>query len=179
MKVLLSIHDDDSVLFTAFTCLREKPLVVVCLDSYIQPNRGEIGCDHITRANETKKAHEILGCPVIRLGIPDNLATEENITEALRGMSGFDTVYAPALQGGNPHHDMVSRAAGLSFGVRVRYYTTYSKQELWTKGNKEIVPTEEELNLKYKALMCYQSQYNLPATRPHFEAVIGRSEFLM
>lgn len=178
MYLLLSPHDDDAALFASFICLREKPVVVVCLDSYIQPLRGEVGCDHITRAHETLKAHEILGVPTIRLGIHDNLATEDGIKTCLSRFAGFDTVYAPALQGGNPHHDMVSRAALEVFAGKVRFYTTYTKNELWTKGDTEVVPTDEELNLKYKAMSCYQSQVNLPATQPHFLAVVGKSEWL-
>lgn len=178
MNLLLSPHDDDNALFTAFTCLREHPLVVIVTDSYIQPQRGEVGCEATTRANETQEACKVLGCPVVRLGIRDDVVTEEAVVKALGRFSGFDTVYAPALQGGNPHHDIVSLASSV-FNGKVRYYTTYSRQELWTKGTKEIVPTPEEQNLKYKALECYQSQLRLRATRPHFEAVIGKSEWMM
>lgn len=177
-SILLSPHDDDSVLFASFTCLRQKPLVVICTDSWVQPNRGEIGCDVVTRAEETKKAHMILGCPVIRLGFRDDTVTQEDIAKALSGFSGFGVVYAPAHQGGNHHHDMVSLAAKEIF-ENVRYYTTYTKTELWTTGHQELVPTEEELNIKYKAMTCYESQINLPATLPHFQAVVGKSEWLI
>lgn len=178
MHLLLSPHDDDAALFGSFTLLREKPLVCIVTDAWIQTLRGELGCDHRTRANETLNAHEILGVPTVRLGIRDNLATEENITEALRGFGGFDTVYAPALQGGNKDHDAVSRAATKVFR-RVRYYTTYSPNQLYTTGNEEIKPTDEEENLKLKALMAYKSQINLPATAPHFRAVVGKPEWLL
>lgn len=179
MNLLISPHDDDSVLFTAFTCLREKPIVVIVTESFLQPQRGEVGCEALTRANETKGACKVLGVPVIRLGIRDDSISEEEVVKALSRFQGFDYVYAPALQGGNPHHDIVSRACDAVFNGRTRHYATYSKQALYTTGSKEIVPTEEELNLKYKALECYQSQINLPATRPHFEAVIGKSEWLI
>lgn len=178
MNLVLSPHDDDSVLFCAFTCIRERPLVVIVTDSYIQPQRGEIGCEASLRADETIEACKILHCPVVRLGIRDDSITEEALVKALGRFSGFDTVYAPALQGGNPHHDIVSHAARV-FNGRVRYYTTYSKQALYTEGETEIKPTEEELNKKYKALECYQSQLRLDSTRPHFEAILGRSEWLM
>lgn len=177
-SIIISPHDDDSVLFCAFTCLREKPLMVIVTDAYIQSQRGEIGCESNIRADETREAAKVLGCPVVRLGIRDDDITEEKVIKALGRFSGFDTVYAPALQGGNPHHDMVSRAASI-FNGRVRYYTTYSRQALHTKGTTEIKPTEEEANLKYKALECYQSQLRLPATSPHFEAIIGKSEWLL
>lgn len=178
MNLLLSPHDDDSVLFASFLCLREKPVVVIVTDAYIQTLRGEIGCDARTRAKETEKAHAILGVPTIRLGIHDNLATEEVIASALGSFKGFDAIYAPALQGGNVHHDMVSKAASYVFG-KVKQYTTYTKTELWTKGTEEIIPTDEELNLKYKAMAQYESQVNLPSTQPHFLAVINQSEWLI
>lgn len=177
MNLLLSPHDDDNALFASFICLREHPLVVIVTDSYIQSQRGELGCESNIRADETREAAKILGCPVIRLGIRDDVVTEEAVVKALRRLQGFDTVYAPALQGGNYHHDIVSRAAAEAFS-RVQYYTTYSKEALYTKGGIEVRPTEEEANLKYKALECYQSQLLLPATRPHFEAVINRSEWI-
>lgn len=104
--LLISPHDDDSVLFASFTCIREKPVVLIVTDSYIQPKRGEIGCDAGIRASETEYAHEILGCPVMRLGIPDDVVTEEEVYNELCWISNFDAVYAPALQGGT--HTMTS-----------------------------------------------------------------------
>lgn len=177
MNLLLSPHDDDSALFGAFICLRKKPLVVIVTDAHIQTLRGEEGCTAQERAEETKNACEILGVPVVRLHIPDNTCTEEKIVEALRGFSGFDTVYAPALQGGNKDHDATSRAARIFRNVR--YYTTYAPGKLYTEGSEELKPTDEEENLKLKALQCYHSQIRLDATRPHFQAVIGKSEWLI
>jgi hypothetical protein len=46
---------------------------------------------------------------------------------------------------------------------------------LWTKGSKEIIPTEYERKTKNQALECYQSQ--LKMNWPHFQAVINHSEF--
>ena len=63
-SIFLAPHNDDEALFGSFTIIREKPLVVIITDSWIQPNRGEKGCDAETRWNETKKAMEILGAPV-------------------------------------------------------------------------------------------------------------------
>ena len=74
-------------------------------------------------------------------------------------------------------HDAVSRAATQVFG-NVRYYTTYAPGRLYTTGKEEIIPTDEEQNIKYRALECYQSQIRLDATRPHFEAIIGKPEWL-
>lgn len=174
MKILLSPHNDDEALFASYTLLREKPLVVIVTDGYIQYERG----DQITaeqRRNETREAMKILGCPVIFLGIKDTELTGDILENALRYFKA-DTVYAPAVQGGNGQHDIVGQVAKLVF-PKVIQYTTYTRTELWTKGATEIVPTQAEIDLKNKALDCYTSQINLGATAPHFKAVRNRSEF--
>lgn len=174
-------HADDSSLFMAYTIMREKPLCVLVTDSHIQPNRGDKGCDADTRWEEEKKAMEILGAPVIRLGIKDFELDYNTFGIFLqKSMDGFDTIYAPAIQEGNPHHDIIARACKAVFGDKVKQYSTYAKGEWNTKGITEIVPNEEEFELKKKALAEYRSQLNLPSTAPHFQASIdARSEWLM
>ena len=176
-SILIAPHDDDFTLFAALTCMREKPLIVLVTDAYIQYNRGEIGCDKETRAKETLESAKILGCSVVRLGIRDDICNEPAIIEKLRNFQGFDRVYAPALQGGNKDHDMVSNAAKAVFGALVTYYTTYTPSQLYTTGTQEIVGTPEEIELKNSALQCFQSQINLPATKPHFRAIAGKPEW--
>jgi LmbE family N-acetylglucosaminyl deacetylase len=178
MKILLSPHDDDNALFAAFTCIRERPLVVVCLDSHIQPNRGERGCSAAERAAETNAAAKVLGVDIFRLGLSDATVTEAAIeTQLFVGFASTeDTVYAPAEQGGNIHHDMVARVARRIFGRHLIEYTTYTKTELWTRGEVEVVPTDAELQRKHHALGFYESQIRV--NRPHFDAVLGKSEWL-
>ena len=177
MTLLLSPHSDDAELFCAFTILREHPHVIVCTESWIQYNRGYQITQEM-RWEETVKASEILGYPVHNLGIRDDTGTEEEMEKALeKFVSRFDKVYAPMLQGGNIHHDMVHRIALKLWGDKVVQYPTYTKTCLYTVGNKEIIPTLEELELKNKALMCYESQFEV--NRPHFEAVFGRSEWYL
>ena len=179
-KLFISPHDDDATLFGAFTCMRKKPIVCVVTDSYIQPNRGEVGCDAETRARETAESCKILGCDVARLGIRDDALNEEILRHKFRNTNGFDVVYAPAIiDNGNEQHNMIGKIAGEVFGNKVKYYTTYSKTDLWYKGTEEVVPTLEELELKKKALAVYKSQINLPSTRPHFDAVVGKSEWFI
>lgn len=182
--LLISPHDDDHALFTAYTCMREKPLVAVVTDSFRQPMRGEVGCDAQTRMLETLKSCEVLGCPVFRMGIPDTYFDADPkvgdlLERVFRCFQNYDKVYAPALQFGNKDHDLISEVAKRVFGDKVIFYTTYTKNALYTEGTKEIVPTEEEKELKEKALACYTSQLNLPATKPHFDAVVGKSEWLI
>ena len=177
--ILFAPHNDDEALFCAYTLMREKPLVVICTDSFIQPNRGEKGCDSETRWEETKKAMDILGVPVMRLGVRD-YELDYNVfgTFLQKSLSGFDKVYAPAIQEGNPHHDLIARACKFVFGDKVIQYSTYKSGEWFTKGDIEIVPTEEEYELKKKALSCYKSQLNLASTAPHFKASIeAKSEW--
>jgi SAM-dependent methyltransferase len=179
-KILLSPHDDDNVLFAAFICMREKPLVVICFDSYVQPARGEVGCSIEARAAETAAACNILGCEVVRLGLRDNdisPAGQTLLEQALQKLSGNpEWVYAPALQHGNANHDMVNIAAHRVFSGRVVEYTTYTKTELYTTGNSEIKPTTEELRLKKAAMDCHESQLRINLA--HFKAVLGKSEWL-
>src|SRR3990167_6541633 len=100
MDLLISPHNDDESLFAAYTILRHKPLVVICTDSYIQPNRGDSGCTAEIRREETIRAMEVLKCPVVFLGIKDTELTEENLTRRLQDFQGlgFEKVYAPAIQ---------------------------------------------------------------------------------
>ena|SRR3990167_9831140 len=181
MKSLAIIpHEDDESLFLAYTLMRERPLVLVVTSGWIQYLRGNLGCHEDTRRAETVRAMEILGCPVAFLGIKDTELTEELFRKRIGPFARleFERIYAPAIQGGNPQHDLIGKIAGQSFS-NCTYYTTYTKTELWTKGEIEVVPTEEEKALKIKALECYKSQINLGATRPHFLAVINKSEWLI
>jgi len=183
MNLFLSPHDDDNVLFGAFTCMREKPCVAIVADSYRQPMRGEIGCDAITRAEETLRACSILGCGVVRFGIGDNYddeTFEACVRRSLVNFQGFEKIYAPAiLENGNAQHNIVGKVAGETFGNRVVYYMTYTRDNLYIKANTEIIPTLDELRIKENALSCFQSQIKLNATRPHFDAVRGKSEWIL
>jgi len=179
--LLLAPHNDDEALFASFTCIREKPSVVVVTDSWIQFDRGD-GITAEQRKKESEEAMAILGCSVSFLGIPDNtLGNNKKSREVLRAQFkkfSPDVVYAPAIQGGNKHHDLVGLVA-LECFPNVLQYTTYSKQSLYTKGEVEIVPTPGEFELKERALACYKTQQAHPWTAPHFAAVEGKSEWLI
>lgn len=178
-SLIISPHNDDLELYCCYTAMREKPLVVVVTDSYIQPNRGEIGCSARERREETSKAMKLAGCPVYFAGIRDDMVDNMDLINLFCNFEGFEKVYAPAIQGGNPQHDMIGNMAVQVFGDKLVQYTTYTKTELWTPGSIEVVPTQEEIELKEKMLWCYQSQIKLPSTAPHFEAVLGKSEWLI
>ncbi len=176
-SLFLSPHSDDAVLFGAFTLMREKSLVLTVTDSWIQQNRGE----NITpeqRRQEDIEAMKLLGCSIVFGGIRDDIIDEWAINNLLSKFKNFDKIYAPAVQDGNKDHDMIGMIAGNIF-PNIIYYTTYSKTALYTIGSKEIKPGKIEIALKNIALACYKSQINLPATKPHFEAVKNRSEWFI
>lgn len=176
-SLFIAPHNDDETLFGAFTLLREKPLVLIVTDSYIQYKRGD-GVTWADRRMETSKAMYMLGCPLNFLGLPDNELREIDIKNKLDSFEGFETIYAPKpYENGNPHHNMIGEVAKELFGDKVIFYSTYTKDNLYMTGKTEIVPTDEELELKNRALECYKSQLSLPSTRPHFEAVLGKSEW--
>lgn len=166
-SLFLSPHSDDAVLFGAFTLMREHPLVLTVTDSFIQSNRGEnVTAD--VRWEEDIKAMQILGCPLIFGNIRDDIIDEWAVKDLLSRFYNFDVVYAPAVQGGNPHHDLIGRLAKERF-KNVIQYSTYAKGEWFTQGKTAINPTTEEIMLKNKALDCYKSQINLEATKRHFD----------
>lgn len=175
MKLFIAPHNDDEALFGAYTLLRENPLVLMITDSYIQFNRG----DKITaeqRRAETVEALKILGCPVLFVGLRDDTLNEDKLRVLFKNFIGFEKIYAPAIHGnGNPHHNMIGKVSREFFEVIA--YTSYSRTDLWINGSREIKPTQEEIDLKNKALDCYKSQINLSSTAPHFAAVRGKSEF--
>lgn len=176
-SIFLAPHNDDEALFGAYTLMREKPLVIIVTDSFIQPERGEINCTAEIRRQETINAMAIAGCPVVFLGIKDKELTEELLIERLKPFNP-EVVYAPAIHGGNAHHDMVGRVARQLFPGRSRHYTTYTKLDLYTTGSTEIRPTEHEKALKTKMLNCYESQLALPWQKTLFHHWNGANEWL-
>src|SRR6185503_6248323 len=182
-NILLSVHDDDAALFAAISCVRERPTIVVVADSYVQPARGEVGCDADDRAAETEAANAILGCETRRLMLHDDDLTEDQVRKELaEWFSDAETIYVPALEGGHPQHDLVARAAAAVFGTeKLRCYSTYSRlsqyrdADLQPVGTTEVEWTRDEYELKQRALMCYASQHRVNPM--HFAAVEGRSEW--
>lgn len=169
-------HQDDDSLFLAFTLMREKPLVLFVTDSYIQAQRGD-GITAQQRNEEALKAMEILGCASCFASLPDTQLNREDLFSLFRRFYGFEKIYAPMpYENGNPHHSMIGEVAKEVWPEAIQY-ATYTRTNLWMNGKTEIIPTKEELALKQKALACYRSQIILPSTRPHFIAVLGKSEW--
>lgn len=177
--ILIATHNDDESLFASYILMRERPLVIIATDSYIQPERGEVGCDAAIRRQETIDAMDVIGCAVVFLGIKDTELTQDLLSARLLPFkSKAGKVYAPAIQGGNKQHDMVGYIAARMFDD-VSFYCGYSQTDLYTTGKTEIKPTINEQQTKFAMLSCYKSQINLKSTKPHFEAVLNRSEWLL
>ena len=162
MRVFLSPHPDDAVLFATYTILREKLLVVTVTHPTFQGDNGE------ERVIEDYTALRTLGLPVAFLGIDEDKLTEE----ALRGklqMFPSDTVfYIPEYEkDGNPHHNIVHDTVR-RMTDNYKEYKTYSGW-LDRSGDTEVIPTPEELALKKRAMLCYQTQIQNPNTAHYFE----------
>lgn len=174
-------HQDDATLYGFYTLLRVKPLIVSVTSSFIQPERGEIGCDAETRNREAIEAAKIAGCPIVFLNIRDTELTEEILRDRLKGFNP-ETVYIPAQhENGNPQHNLIGKVALELFGhKKCEQYCTYVRGDFnIVKGSYEVKPIHNEARLKNQALDCFKSQLALPSTRPHFESVRNRSEWLM
>ena len=176
MKLLLSPHNDDECLFAAYTLMREKPLVIVVTDSDLAD-----GVTAHQRREESRRACELLGVPVVFLGMKDG-TLEQHKDDLKRRLEPFASqpwsqVYAPAIQGGHNDHDALGEVVSTMFSP-VSFYATYASGELFSPAGSEIGPTPEEVERKNRALDCYPSQIRLARTVSRFDAVRGRSEYL-
>jgi LmbE family N-acetylglucosaminyl deacetylase len=187
MRLFLAPHNDDEVLFGSFTLMRYRSemVLVILTDSFIQGNRGD-GITAQQRRDETFNATSHLhykenqyNYPLTYAGLPDDKLTQKMVELWLKNANYKpDVVYAPMpYSSGNEQHNMVGNAALDVYGNKVIFYSTYTKDKLYMTGELEIIPTEMELKKKQIALQCYKSQLSLPSTRPHFEAVLGKSEW--
>ena len=166
-KLFIAPHNDDEVLFGAYTIMREKPLVLIVTDSYIQQERGDKATTE-QRIAETKEAMKLLGVEVEFLHIPDKSFTEDKLIEKLVNYEA-ETVYAPAVEkGGNWIHNAVGKVVSSMFW-NVKRYNTYVSGNDKTQGNILIIPTREEKELKRKALACYKSQLSIPTCANFFK----------
>lgn len=168
MNLFLSPHNDDAVLFGAFTIQREKPLVITVFDSYLQGLRGYYNC--IDRRDEDINAMRIIEAPLTFFGFSDAMKPEDEIRKAFREYAHAEMVWAPAIEeGGHAQHNLIGRLAGEIF-PRVTYYTTYTNAGK-SRGSIEVIPESgEHIRRKLKALACYESQIDIEALgcRPHF-----------
>ena len=164
-SILISPHQDDESLFGAYTIMREKPLVIICTDSYTQWERGD-GITNEERTNESIEAMKLAGADVEFLHIPDNEPLRLNLLEKLEDLRikyNPDIVYAPAQEeGGNMWHNAIGRISKLAGFKEIKHYMTYgSANYTKTKGDELVIPTDKEKELKKKMLACYPSQMKI------------------
>ncbi len=162
MKLFLSPHPDDETLFGAYKIIREKPLVIIVTYTDID----ESACAY-ERVLESYKAMQILGVSVCFLQIKETELTEELLEEKLKPFYTKDRVFAPRVEGGHKHHDLVGRVALKVFPSVITYPTF--RIEGPKDSHKKVEATEEERKLKEKALACYQTQIKWPGTAYHFK----------
>jgi LmbE family N-acetylglucosaminyl deacetylase len=175
MKLLLSPHNDDESLFAAYTLMREKPIVVIITDSDMQLPAVTAS----QRREESRRACDTLGVTVEFLGLKDGFVKEDDLRQRLlpHTEQEWSCAYAPAIEGGHPEHDLLGRVASSLFH-HVRYYSTYKDPAVPPMGEHPIVPTQQEIDLKNRALDCYASQLSLNNVRVHFDTVRGKPEYL-
>ena len=123
MKLFISPHNDDETLFGAFTILRERPLVLIVYDSWVQFRRGD-PVTALERRNESLAAMNILGAEVQFCGLSDEVLSIPECETALRPYLKAQRVWAPAFErNGNPHHNLVASVAESLFPNSQRYMT--------------------------------------------------------
>ena len=165
MKVFLSPHPDDAVLFASYLIQREKPLVVTITHPTFQGDNGE------ERILEDYRAMRILGVPIMYLGIDEDKLTEELLRSKLEQFSSETIFYVPEYEkDGNPHHNLVHDTVRRMTDGYFKEYKTYSGW-LDRSGDKEVIPTPEELATKQKAILCYRTQIENPLTSHYFDTL--------
>lgn len=128
MNLLIAPHCDDVALFAAFTAIKEKPLVLVCFDGYVQRARGARVTPQQRRTEEALAA-DILGVEVQFLGLRDDEPDPQMLREALRQFRSA-RVWCPALEErGHAQHNMVAAACESVFspGMIQERYLTYTE----------------------------------------------------
>lgn len=170
MKLFVSPHNDDETLFGAFTILREKPLVVIVFDSYVQWNRG-LKVTAIERQLETKAAMNILGVQVEFLGFRDDMPVGElDIAYKLEQYKA-EEIFLPAYEeDGHHHHNTVAEVTRVMQG-NFRSYLTYTTKGKSISAHPVPLFDPKWIALKHRAMACYESQMSLDSRMgcwPHF-----------
>lgn len=169
MKLLLSPHNDDEGLFASYTCLRERPKVIVCLNGGRKKNYPLPE----TRAAESTAAMEILGCEFEHLYVQCDPADWAAVTERLRQEEQPEHVWVPLPEpNGHRHHNRLAAIALELWPGRVSFYSTYRVIDDWPIRSTHGTRVDEQdgwAELKRQALDCYATQIASAGTRMHFE----------
>jgi LmbE family N-acetylglucosaminyl deacetylase len=154
--------------------MRERPLVVVVYDGYVQQNRG-VSVTHLQRRRETEEAMKCIagdGDPIqVRfLGFRDDARcalTTDDIVFRLRDVvdmdQKFDAVYMPMFDpDGHDQHNVVSLAGRFPNTDKYVRYSTYTRSGGRQRTPNEVLPTSGNMIVrKHRALACYASQIDM------------------
>ena len=164
-SILLEPHHDDATLFAAFTCIRERPLVVTVFRSVVQER---FGITHEQRARENATAISTLGCMWDQWDFPDSDPHVASIRAALGLLDARSSeahVFAPAVEvDGHAQHNLIGQLADEVFGEdRVTHYLTYGRHRGKSRDGSEVPFEPAWIRTKLRALACYESQIDTPA----------------
>lgn len=177
--LLLSPHNDDEVLFAAYTALRYQPLVLTCWDGARKTHLATVE----ERVAESMAAAEVLGYEYGHLWVDLEAAgAYETIERRIRlGLGGAEPehVWAPYPEpGGHRHHNGLGYLATRMWPGRVSFYATYTCEHDETGeivgvhrskvGEQVAVEDRHWPELKRKALRCFYSQRTRQGTAMHF-----------
>jgi LmbE family N-acetylglucosaminyl deacetylase len=166
MKLFVSPHNDDAVLFGAFTLLRSEPTVLTVFDSFVQVQRGYAECNAAARRAEDLDAMHILGCTIQFGGVRDDEADLWLRTRVHSALSHWrpQEVWIPAVEsGGHEQHNLVGEIGAEVFvRAKVHRYLTYtgSGKSRW---GQEVAATGAMIRKKLQALACYKTQLEIEA----------------
>lgn len=190
MKLFISPHNDDETLFGAFTIMKEKPLVCVVFDSFVQVERGNAGAFAERRRNETRMAlmeltvypktpmsPQFLG---LRDDAPDYEQLRTRLKECRKAFEG-DGIICPAWeQDGHEQHNGVARVCRDLWPAEQRTeYLTYTRtggrsraivdqEKMCLTSGFEVIPSPDMIARKHRALACYKSQMEVENCREWF-----------
>ncbi len=167
MNVLFEPHQDDAVLFAAYTLLRLRPDVVTVIGKAVRQK----GISRDVRDDENEDALRTLGVVALRSwSNPDDDPDPEAIAADMlrfKAVHNPEEVWVPLYEeGGHEHHNLVTEVASSIF--HCQYYATYKRGEGRTETTHEIKPEPGWRALKLRAMSCYATQIDLEATRPWF-----------
>lgn len=175
MKLLLSPHNDDAVLFACFTLLREDPLVATVLRSELQESRGRPITAQMREAEDNCAFRELGLTRWEQWPFSDRYLDWAAITAKLYALRsfGFDEVWAPApyADGGHPHHNELGLLARQVWPDCTLYHT-YRNGMGREKGNLVEIQDGYWIRSKLRALACYETQILEPSTGHHFAVAL-------
>jgi LmbE family N-acetylglucosaminyl deacetylase len=145
------------------------------LRSDVQEHRHGFGVTADEREAETAAAMDVLGCDWAQWPYLDSAPDWDEIMAQLAHIEylGVERVFAPAVEeGGHDQHNRIGELADAIFGDRVTHYTTYEHGRGRSgRDRADAIPVPFEpgwVELKQRALACYQSQIRLESTGHHF-----------